>query len=450
MKRITIIGGGASGTLLAANLLRRAKDERLEINMVEKRAAIGRGVAYSTPDDFHLLNVPAGRMGAFPDDVGHFLAWTESEGYEYGANDFVPRRLFGEYLRHVVDDADSRTSEICRLNVFEDDAVDITVEDGKAHVTLASGELLYSEYVVLAFGNFLPPHPTVRDLSFTSHLKYFQSPWADNVFPSIGSDETVLIIGTGLSMVDVAIKLEKVDHRGKIYAISTRGLLPAVHKLGHNYPAFSDELIPLTKITEILKTVRRHIKEAAAEGTDWRAVIDSLRPVTQQVWRNLPLSEKRYFMQHLSRYWNVARHRMPGQAAAILDRMKAEGRLEILKGRLQTIEAEAGFRVEYRTGGEVRELKADAIINCIGSESNFRKLNSALVSNLYDRGYIRSDDLSFGIDALPNGSVVGKNGEESGVIFTLGTALKGTLWETTAIPEIRAQAKALAEHLIAA
>lgn len=448
MKRITIIGGGASGTLLAANLLRATGEKLVEINVVEKSPVFGRGVAYSTPDDIHLLNVPAAKMTAFADDPDHFLNWLAENGYQYGPTAFVPRKVFGSYLNDVVKIAEKAKHDRVKLNIFEDDAVDVSVEDGKAQVMLASGEYLYSENVVLAFGNFLPPQPSVKDLSFTADAKYFRSPWHEGVFESIGNDDDVLIIGTGLSMVDVVMKLAHSEHKGKIYGLSTRGLLPAEHKLGHTYPSFADKLIPMTRITDILKSVRRHIEAAGEQNIDWRAVIDSLRPVTQQLWQNLPLSEKRYFMQHLSRYWNVARHRMPAEAAAVLDKQRANDRLEILRGRLQKIDSGDRFTVEYRTDGIVQTLKADAIINCIGSESNFRKLESRLVSSLFERGYIRSDGLNFGIDALPNGSVVGQNGENSDVIFTLGTALKGTLWETTAIPEIRTQAKQLAHLLL--
>ena len=448
MKRITIIGGGASGTLLAANLLRLSDDRLLEINIVEKNAAVGRGVAYSTQDDVHLLNVPAGRMGAYPDEVGHFLEWLRARRHEYEADDFVPRRLFGDYLRDTLQKAESDRQKNVRLNVFEDDAVDIEIEGGKAHVTLASGEHLYSESVVLAFGNFLPPHPSVKDLSFTSDPRYFRSPWQENVFESIAAEDSVFIIGTGLSMVDVVLKLASLGHEGKIIAISTRGLLPAVHKLGYTYPAFADELNGTTKITDILKIVRRHIRAAESDSSDWRAVIDSLRPVTQSIWQRLPVSEKRYFMQHLSRYWNVARHRMPPQAAAVLDRLRERGKLEVLKGRLLSIDASGGFEITYRSEGAKQQVTADVIINCIGSESNFRRLGSPLVDRLFERGYIKSDPLNFGIDALPNGSVVGQNGENVNILFTLGTALKGTLWETTAIPEIRTQARQLAEVLL--
>ncbi len=450
MKRITIIGGGASGTLLAANLLRSRSSEKVEINLVENRAVIGRGVAYSTPDDTHLLNVPAGRMGAFSDDIGGFHDWLHENGYEYEADSFVPRRIFGEYLRDTLELAETNRHTELAFNIFEDDAVDVDQAADKLVVTLGSGEHLYSEKLVLAFGNFLPPDPSVRDLAFTQHPKYFRSPWHAGVFESIDDEDTVLIIGTGLSMVDVVLKLNSIGHTGKIVAISTRGLLPAVHKLGYTYSSFADELRPMTRVTDILKSVRDHIKQAESDGSDWRAVIDSLRPVTQEIWLNLPLAEKRYFMQHLSRYWNVARHRMPAEAAAVLERLQAEGRLEILKGRLVRIDHGADFEVTYRAAGEEIRITADSIINCIGSESNFEKLDSHLVRNLYSRGLVRSDALNFGIDALPNGAVVGQNGEAAGTIFTLGTSLKGTLWETTAIPEIRTQAKALAHELLSA
>ena len=449
MKRITIIGGGASGTLLAANLLRCKPSETVEVNMVEKRSAIGRGVAYSTSDDIHLLNVPAGRMGAFAENVGYFHEWLIANGYEFDANSFVPRNIFGEYLRDTLHRSETNKEKNIRLNLFEDDAVDVIQDGGKLQVVLASGEHIYSERLVLAFGNFLPPQPSVRDLGFTAHSKYFRSPWQENVFTSIDRDDTVLIIGTGLSMVDVVLKLDRLEHRGRIIAISTRGLLPAVHKLGFTYKSFADELRPMARVTDMLKAVRRHIKKAEENGSDWRGVIDSLRPVTQELWLNLPVAEKRYFMQHLSRYWNVARHRMPAEAAAVLDRLCNSGKLEVLKGRLLSITSGVQFDIEYRSQGEIKRIEANAIINCIGSESNFERLDSALVRSLYTRGLIRNDALSFGIDALPNGRVVGQNGEASDMIHTLGTALKGTLWETTAIPEIRTQARDLAKILLA-
>lgn len=451
MNRITIIGGGASGTLLAINLLRQQSDVRLEINLVEKRAVIGRGVAFSTKEDVHLLNVPAAKMGAFANDVEHFYKWLQDNEFNYGPSDFVPRRIFGRYLREQLDIARDSAAENTQLNLFDDEAVDITFDEGKAQVHLASGDTLYSEKVVLAFGNFLPPHPSVSDQSFTTSSKYFQDPWSPEVFDRINNNDSVLIVGTGLSMADVTMQLNKVGHTGPINAISTRGLLPAVHKLGYTYPSFYEEINGAARITDILKTVRKHTHKAAADSSDWRAVIDSLRPVTQQIWLDLPLAEKRYFMQHLSRYWNVARHRMPPDAALVIDELRGMGQLQILKGRLRKIEVKdtGGFDVQYTLIEAEHHIHADVIVNCIGSESKFDQLDSRLVSNLMNKRHIRCDDLRFGLDSTTDGHLIAGDGSTSSILFTLGTALKGVLWESTAIPEIRTQANQLAQKLSA-
>jgi len=450
MKRITIIGSGASGTLLALNLLKYKGDRRLEINLVEKRPHIGRGVAFSTQEDAHLLNVPAAKMGAYADDVEHFHRWLNENGMDYSTSAFVPRRIFGEYLREQLEEAHNSKAENVELNIFDDEAVNVVFEDGKANVMLASGDHIYSEKVALAFGNFLPPHPTVPDQSFVNSPKYFQDPWTPEVFDSIDPDDAVLIVGTGLSMVDVTMQLNKLRHRGVINAISTRGQLPAVHKLGFTYPSFHEEIKGATRVTDVLKTVRVHVKKAEADGSDWRAVIDSLRPATQQIWLDLPLAEKKYFMQHLSRYWNVARHRMAPEAALIIDELRGTGQLQILKGRLQKVtwEDDIGFDVRYATVGLDQYVHADVIINCIGSESRFDQLDSRLVKNLIESGMIRCDDLRFGLDATPDGHLKGTDGQASDMLYTLGTALKGVLWESTAIPEIRVQARDLAQKLI--
>jgi len=449
MKKITIIGGGASGTLLAANLLRNAS-QPIEIDLIERSSRFGRGVAYGTQHETHLLNVPTARIGAFPGDEGHFHRWLVEKGHDFGSSDFVPRRLFGDYLRSIFSDAADNRHVDVKLNLIDGEALDMTVDADSADVIMRSGKMVRSDRVVLAFGNFAPPHPNVADLAFTSADRYFRDPWGAGVYDAVAPDDSVFIIGTGLSMVDIALNLKRLNHRGKIFAISTRGLLPARHQLGFIYPSFYDEIKDIRQITGLLTAVRRHIEIAEATGGNWRAVIDSLRPVTQQIWIDLPISEKRYFMQHLSRYWNVARHRMPPAAADAIDEMKADGRMEILKGRLYKIVcSNERFTTSFENNGKSQAVTTDILVNCIGSESNFAKVESQFVRNLIDRGYLRTDELSLGIDASPDGQVIGRDGKTSPVVYTLGTALKGVLWETTAIPEIRTQARALALKLLA-
>jgi len=451
MKRITIIGGGASGTLLAVNLMQNAGDSFVEINLVESHKRIGRGVAFGTAHDTHLLNVPAFKMGAFPDDVEHFHRWLCEKGQSFDAHDFVPRKIFGEYLRELLSKTAETVGSNVSFNLIDDEAVDLSVNGDSAELMLKSGEILPSNKIVLAFGNFDPPQPNVADLTFATADKYFVSAWDERLFKTVEPHDSIFVIGTGLSMVDVALHLHKHVHKGKITAISTRGLLPTVHKFGYTYPPFDGEIENAERITDILKTVRHHIKNAEATGSNWRAVIDCLRPTTQKIWLELPIAEKRYFMQHLSRYWDVARHRMPPEAAVILAEMQEKGKLETLKGRLKSIthNGEGKFEIVYTTLDAEHSVFADAIVNCIGSHNNYAKINSLFVKNLIAHKHIRNDDLSQGIKASPNGEVLDKNDKYSHVVFTLGTALKGLLWESTAIPEIRGQARDLALRLLA-
>lgn len=448
MKKITIIGSGATGTLLAINLIKHNDNQPLQINLVDKKGRIGRGVAYSTATDYHLLNVPANKMGAFPDDLEHFYKWLTAKDFDFFASDFVPRKHYGEYLRETFCEFLKNKSPNVSVNLLDDEAVDILVDEKQAQVILNSGEIVYSDKVILAFGNFPPPHPRSENQSFIESEKYFQNPWGAKIHYKIEPTDDVFIIGTGLTAIDTVLSLRNKQHTGKIFLFSTRGLLPAVHKLGFVYPSFEEELNSQTRITDLLKTVRRHIKKAEKQHSDWRAVIDSLRPHTQAIWLNLPVAEKRYFMQHLSRYWNAARHRMPPECAEILDEMQASNRLQILKGRLKNIEANGKLNVTFTTEGKEKNLSVDAVVNCIGSQSDFSKVDFLLVRNLVDKGLIKPDVLKLGIDATPDGKTIAKGGTVSDKIFTIGTALKGILWESTAMPEIRAQTNRLALSLL--
>jgi uncharacterized NAD(P)/FAD-binding protein YdhS len=445
MQRITIIGGGASGTLLAVNLIKNSGENPIEINLVEKSSAIGRGVAYSTLEDVHLLNVPAAKMGAFPDDIEHFHRWLTANDYDYAPGDFVSRRLYGEYLREVFADAIAGKNPNVSLNLLDDEAIDVLTDKDSALVLLASGEALPSHRVVLAFGNFLPPDLPSANRDYTNAEKYFRNAWSDQILEKIAPDDEITIIGTGLSAVDAILTLHRRGHAGRITAISKHGWFPAVHHHAAPYQPLCGELEQQTTTRGVLKTVRRHCSLA----DNWRAVIDALRPSTQKTWLRLPIEEKRKFIRHLRRIWEVSRHRMPPQCAQILNKMQDEGKLKIRRGKIKNIEkAGAKFRVKYLSGNEQESFSTDAIINCIGAESDFRKIEFPLVKSLIERGDIVPDELALGLAATPDGKIISRENQISGVLRTLGTALRGVLWESTAMPEIRAQARALSLNLL--
>jgi uncharacterized NAD(P)/FAD-binding protein YdhS len=446
MQKITVIGGGATGILLAANLLKYAEDQPLEINIIEKKSRFGVGVAYSTVSDFHLLNVPAGKMGAFSADAEHFHKWLKDNRFNYAATDFVPRKIYGEYLTDIFRHELENKSHTTTVNLFNDEAVAIDLTEKCVEIRLDSGKVLEADKVVLAFGNFLPSNPKVPNNSFTKAEKYTQNPWNGKFFDKLDKADEVLLIGTGLTMVDAVLSLYNREHKGKITAVSRHGLLPETHKLGFVYQSFECEILNENRILPMFKIVRKHIKLAEASGSNRHAVIDSLRPFTQTAWQQLPVKEKRRFMRHLCHFWTVVRSRIPNECAKVLETLKFSGKLEIKRGKIRNI-AIADDRKFAVTYGEHTVL-VDAIINCTGSNSNFEKLDIPLVKNLVREGFVRNDAVSIGLDALPTGEIIDKYGKINEKLYTIGTALKGVLWESTAMPEISLQAKDLALHLL--
>jgi uncharacterized NAD(P)/FAD-binding protein YdhS len=446
MKRITIIGGGASGTLLAANLIKHAGGEPLEINLIEKHRIIGRGVAYSTVEDIHLLNVPAAKMGAFPDDVEHFYKWLVASGHNYAPGNFVPRKLYGEYLRDVLNDVVSNTASHISINLLDDEVIDVDIVGNSGLVLLRSGEVIPSHRVVLAFGNFLPPAPHTETSDFITSPKYFQNAWDNTLGEKISATDNVLVIGTGLTAVDNILSFYHRGHKGKITALSTHGWFPLVHQAADPYRSFKDEIDGEKNIRRIFNTIRRHCGTAE----NWRAVIDSLRPFTQDIWRSLPVGEKQRFLRRLRRIWDISRHRIPPKCNDILTYMRESGTLEVRRGRLRDIRALNGeFEITFRSRNVDDMFRADAVINCTGSETNFAKIDFPLIRSLLKKGEIGPDELYLGLNATPDGKIINQRNEISKVISTLGPSLRGVLWESTAMPEIRVQARDLALRLLA-
>ncbi|MCL1474113.1 FAD/NAD(P)-binding protein [Argonema antarcticum] len=455
---IAIIGGGFSGSIVAAHLLRNATFP-LNIKLIERRPTFGRGVAYGTKYGCHLLNVPAAKMSAFPDDPEHFLRWVQKEAQSRGnlmlsivkPDTFVPRKIYGEYIQAVLDEAEAAAKENVQLERIKNEAVSISPDANGATVSLSTGQTLRAEKVVLALGNFPPTDPAIQDRSFYTSLRYVSYPWSPHALTDIDPKDAVLLIGSGLTMLDLAVALKEQGHAGAIHVVSRHGLLPYPHKFTTPYPAFlSVEGAPKT-IRSLVRLVREEVKNAIARGYDWRAVLDSLRPLTQQLWQQLPLEEQRRFLRHVRIYWEVHRHRVsPGVADIVADMLHSE-QMVVHAGRIQAYDeddeaVDVAIRKRHTTDLEV--VRVARVINSTGTECDYRKFGHPLIQNLRSHGFIRSDALAIGLDVSPNGALLDVDGVVSQILYTLGPPRQGRLWETTAVPEIRVQAQELARELL--
>jgi uncharacterized NAD(P)/FAD-binding protein YdhS len=457
---VAIIGGGCSGLLVAVQLLRQARTP-LRVRLFERMTDVGRGVAYGTENPGHLLNVPAGRMGAFPEELGHFQRWVESQPNRTGfpatvaPGDFLPRWIFGEYLRAVLADARAGAAPGVEYEEIKGDVIDLEQEPGipGVRVRCGDGRAFAADRVVLALGNLPGEYPIREALPIYHSQRYVHVPWRPGVLAGIPPDSEVLIVGAGLTAVDLVLELQSSGHRGIIHALSRRGLHPQVHRPAPAYPAFLAGAAPPGTILGLFRRIRAEVKTAREAGMDWRPVLDAIRAQTPALWAALSWGERARFMRHVRPYWEGHRHRLAPAVAEKIEALHTSGRLRFYAGRLEKMaERPDGVEARFRLRGKsARENVVVAkIINCTGPRSDYSKYQHPLLINLLANGLIDHDPLALGLNATAAGEVLAYRGGPVGWLFTLGAPLKGVLWECTAVPEIRAQAAALAARLLAA
>ena len=446
-ERIAILGGGASGTLLAAELLRRA-ERPLEVALVEPRSALGRGPAYTTSFPVHVMNVPAGRLSARADDPDHFVEWLRRRDPGSGPTTFAPRVQYGRYLQEVVTDAQVAARRLVALEHVRDEVTDVRPRrEGGFDVSLAGAAPLAADRVVLALGN-LPPDALRRLRPEGGDPERFvYDPWAPGAFDFPSPDGDVLVLGTGLTAVDVVLGLRHRGHEGRVIAVSRHGLLPRVHAFAAPRPAPAWELPATASLGEVVAEVRR---QRARTGGDFRLVVDGLRGRTQSLWRALTPADRARFLRHLQPFWDVHRHRMAPQVDGGLRALLATDALRVLAGRVEAVEERCGVvhvRVRPRGAFAAAELQVRHVVDCTGP-APLGRTSHRLVQRLLARGLVRTDALGLGLDATPDGRLVSLENRRGDRLFALGPLLRGALWETTAMGEIRAQAAGLAELLL--
>jgi len=468
-QRIGVIGGGFSGMLTVTHLVRSAQTP-LIIEWFDEGKTLGTGIAYSTEDDCHLLNARADRMGAVAGKPEGFYFWLQSEeGKVHAARlwpsgipspeSYAPRKLYSVYLQSIRDETlQIAQAQGIEVRIHQATATDaMLTKDGQLALTAetkGTQEDFVVDVLVLATGN-LPP----RQFAFqpgmirgvTHYIANIWNPQGDCLYPhqvnQLSADAEIVIIGTGLTMVDSVLTLKKNGYKGTITAISRHGWLPAVHTQIAPYPQWEWTRNPAQAPAQIfimLKQLRREIKKAAASGYDWRSVIDSLRPVTQTLWKRLSITEKRKFITRLFTLWSIHRHRMAPEINTQIKSLQQNGTLRIVPGRIYYVGSdEEGLTVAYRKRGANRleTIRAALVLNCTGPEHDIAASSHRLLKNLRDRKLISVDSLRMGISTTETGSAEGKTPD---LIFPVGTLLVGELLECTAVPELREQTHAVA------
>jgi len=441
--RVAIVGGGATGVLAAAHLVRRLGVAAADIVIIDpgESGSLGRGVAYATDDPRHLLNVRVANMSAFADRPDHLYDWLRRRGGEDRPTpfSFISRATYGDYLADLAHEAlrAGRARHVCTTCLDVDEHAD------GVRLGLSTGETLDADFAILATGH---------DAKLTLAGVPAEQPWNERTLADLSVDAPILIVGSGLTMVDMALSLDRRGRRGPITAVSRRGLLPSAHRPTSPRSVALGEVPLGAELSAQLAWLRRLAARFAAEGADWRAAVDALRPHTQRLWREMSVERRRRFLRHARVYWDIHRHRMAPEIEAALRALIDSGRLEIVAGRIaatQRIDGQIAVGILRRGGGAIVTRRFARIIDCTGlSESPLQSANP-LLRALLERGAARQDALGIGFDVAEDLSLVGADGRASRRVKAIGPLARAAFWECIAIPDIRLQCAQLAEALAA-
>jgi uncharacterized NAD(P)/FAD-binding protein YdhS len=449
---VAIIGGGASGVLVAIHLLHATTSGPLRIAIVEPGAGLGRGVAYSTQYPEHLLNVIASRMSAFDDDPGHFVRFLSAmEGEADAAADgsgierrFARRMDFGRYLQATLQAAPRAGG----LHWIADEAVGLASDDGHA-IALKSGGSLHARDVVLAIGNDARAIPLPAG-SVQGDPRIVAA-WDYAAVRGIGRDADACIIGSGLSMVDAVMSMAERGHRGRIVVLSRHGLVPLPHAVPGKQQGNADDLLPLGMRAR-LRIMRQRAREAQRNGVPWQWTMDALRHHGQALWRHSSAIEQRRFLRHAARFWDIHRHRIAPQVAARLEQLRSSGQLDVRAGHLSSIVGEAGttrVRLRQRGTARIEEIRVDCVINATGIETTLARSRRPLLAAMQASGIVQAGPHGLGIATDANGAAIDQRGEVRPGLRAIGALRIGELWESIAIPELRTQAARIAAGIVA-
>ena len=454
-ERVAIVGGGFSGMMTAVNLVRLAR-QPLRVTLVNGSPTSGRGIAYGTRHSEHLLNVAARNMSAFRDEPDHFLQWLRTRT-EYEAvpeaelrERFIPRQVYGDYVRslaqHHLQSAGGLTP--VQTACVTGEATDIEPMAGGVAVRLADGNTVEADRVVLATGNETPAALPGTD-ALTDHPAWAGDPWQpwERRLPA-GHDGKVVILGTGLSAVDVIITLRAVGWAGRVHAVSRHGWVPHAHFRGVEYPEFPPPGVDLAALglEGLAALVQKHCAALHARNAHPAIIVDKLRPHTQRIWSRFTREERLKFVQEHAARWNVFRHRIAPELHAQVTNAQLTGQLQVHATGIETVEG-AGDRIRVRLQNG-KDLDGDLVINATGPASRLKAIRSTLLQNLLRRGLIAPDETDMGVRVDEDFTVIDAAGRRSEYLLALGPPLRGTLWETVAVPELRGQARRVAETLL--
>ncbi|QKJ93398.1 FAD/NAD(P)-binding protein [Agrobacterium pusense] len=443
---VALVGSGFSAICTAAHLLSSLPAEA-SIAIVGDESDFGRGTAYRTELPYHRLNVPAGRMSVFPDRPDDFVEWLAQNGLGTDPFLFASRGDYGLYLRDRLASLLRSREQRARVDFIRAKASACRPgPQGDFTFTLENGETLQARNVVLCLGVGAASLPVQTAAKREEGVQRVVSHcWQPGWLSRVKSGDRICILGSGLTMIDQVLTLRGKGHRGPIHVLSRRGLIPHPHVSPPMPPTAPRLPEGSTEISELLRSLRQQV----ADGTPWRTVMDGLRPKTQSLWQSLSSQQRARFLRHALPWWNIHRHRIAPEVHDAFDRLLSDGVLTIHAGYLQAIdEQEESISIRYRLRHTqtIKELQVDWVINCTGMERAGIG-HSRLLESMRSDGVLRLDSFGLGVEVDGDSRLLRTDGQAWPSLFAVGALTAGRFWEITAVPDIRIQARDIAQFI---
>jgi uncharacterized NAD(P)/FAD-binding protein YdhS len=433
---VAMIGCGASGALICMQLFRQAR-KPIHVTCIEPRSRLGAGLAYGTHDSKHLLNVPASRMSVWSDQPDHFVRWLNRRGLlnDDPSSYFPCRRDYADYLTDSLGERLRLSPLHHGLHHEPHRAVGLDPVHGGWLIHLEDGTQLWCRQAVIALGNLPVFEPIAGLRRVVAHPAYVHDPWQHDL-SAVEEDQRIVIIGSGLTALDQLMTLERLKHRGAMTVISRSGRWPGT---------WADQSSPLvapfsdSSLRGVLHELRQRLATQEAHGGCWQDVIDGMRGQTSSLWCGFSDIEKARFCRLLQSIWNRARHKMPPETAERVDTLTRSGQLNLVRCRNLTADADNDqIRLEINGGAE--PILADRVINCTGTTTRLRNSRQPLIDQMLESGLFAEGPCGLGLANDETGRLLDRSGRPHRGLFTIGPMRQGSLWESTAIPEIREQA----------
>ena len=466
--RICIVGGGFSGAATAVQLV-RASASPLAIDIVEPREELGRGMAYTAPDGDWRLNGSSDTHGIDPTDSGELTRWCVDHGTldadpdaaAANGNVFVRRHDFGSFMRDQVA-AHSRMPNGSRIVHVRDLAIDAETQPASIAVELRSGRSIETDLLVIATGNSASRLPAAM-ASVAEDSRVLVDALDPKRLRDIPREATVLLLGSGLTALDVASTLVRKGHAGRITAISRRGLRPRLHRLSPPsgwpslleriegpVPGFLAGLPPTAR--GLLRALRARIREAEAEGSSWYAPFDAFRDVLWKVWVALPATEKRHALRWLRPWYDVHRFRAPPQNEALVRDAERRGIVAFRTGHVRRVDArDDGLHVRIAARGQAGTAERfDYVVNCTGLDPASGARDNPLLARMLDRGLVAIDPSGVGFAVDAQCQAIDALGRPQPRLRMIGPPTAGTFGDPLGVLFIGPQIRRVVPSMLAA